>query len=100
MNDSCPHCQLHFEIEPGYFYAAMYVSYAMNVAQAVTIAVATYVFTHNMESPWLYLFTILGGCVLLAPFNFRYSRIILLYWLSPKIHYNPNLDTDDTTANV
>jgi uncharacterized protein (DUF983 family) len=100
MNENCPHCGLHFEIEPGYFYAAMYVSYSMNVSQAVTIAVATYVFTHNMESPWLYLFTILGGCFLLAPFNFRYSRIILLYWLSPKIRYNPNLDTDDTTANV
>lgn len=95
MHETCPRCGLHFEIEPGYFYAAMYVSYAFNVAQAVTIAMATYTLTGNMESPWLYLALILGGCFLLAPFNYRYSRIILLYWLSPKIHYQAYLDTND-----
>jgi len=95
MHETCPRCGLHFEIEPGYFYAAMYVSYAFNVAQAVTIAMATYILTGNMESPWLYLALILGGCFLLAPLNYRYSRIILLYWLSPKIHYQAYLDTND-----
>ncbi len=100
MNENCPHCGLHFEIEPGYFYAAMYVSYALNVAQSVTLAVATYVLTHNMDSPWLYLGVVLGGCLLLAPFNYRYARILLLYWLSPKVHYQPYLDTDDTARNV
>jgi len=95
MHETCPRCGLHFEIEPGYFYAAMYVSYAFNVAEAVTIAMATYILTGNMESPWLYLSLILGGCFLLAPLNYRYSRIILLYWLSPKIHYQAYLDTDD-----
>ncbi|MCJ8211612.1 DUF983 domain-containing protein [Mucilaginibacter sp. RS28] len=94
-NDDCPHCGLHFEIEPGYFYAAMYVSYAMNIAEAVSLMVATYVFTQNTTSPWLYLGVILGGAFLLAPFNYRYSRVLLLYWLSPKIHYQPQLDTDD-----
>lgn len=95
MHDTCPRCGLHFEIEPGYFYAAMYVSYAFNVAEAVTIAMATYILTGNMESPWLYLALILGGCFLMAPLNYRYSRIILLYWLSPKIHYQAYLDTND-----
>jgi len=100
MREKCPHCNLTFEIEPGYFYAAMYVSYAMNVAEAVTLAVATYVFTGNLSSPWLYLGVILGGCLLLAPFNYRYSRILMLYWLSPKIHYLSHLDTDDKTGHA
>jgi len=100
MYEKCPHCNLTFEIEPGYFYAAMYVSYAMNVAEAVTIAVATYILTGNLESPWLYLGVILGGCVVLAPFNYRFSRILMLYWLSPKIHYQPHLDTDDQSKNA
>jgi uncharacterized protein (DUF983 family) len=95
--EHCPHCNLHFEIEPGYFYAAMYVSYALNVAEAVTLAVATYVFTHNNDSPWLYVSVLLMGSFLLAPVNFRYSRVFLLYWLSPKIHYQANLDNDDST---
>ncbi|WDF56298.1 DUF983 domain-containing protein [Mucilaginibacter sp. KACC 22063] len=99
MNDSCPHCGFHFEIEPGYFYAAMYVSYALNVAESVTLGLATYILTGNTTSPWLYLIVILGGCFLLAPFNYRYSRIILLYWLSPKVHYQPHLDTDDSPTH-
>lgn len=99
MHEHCPHCGLRFEIEPGYFYAAMYVSYALNVAEAVTLGVATAVLSGGSESPWLYLGVILGGCFLLAPFNYRYSRILLLYWLSPKIHYLPHLDTDDQKRN-
>lgn len=95
MYEHCPHCGFHFEIEPGYFYAAMYMSYALNVAESVSLMVATYVFTHNTTSPWLYLGVILGGAFILAPFNYRYSRVLLLYWLSPKIHYHPEFDTDD-----
>ncbi|QQL48715.1 DUF983 domain-containing protein [Mucilaginibacter ginkgonis] len=100
MNELCPRCGMKFEIEPGYFYAAMYVSYALNVAESVTLGVATYVLTGNTTSPWLYLATILGGCFLLSPFNYRYSRIILLYWLSPKVHYQPQLDTDDQPSHL
>jgi uncharacterized protein (DUF983 family) len=100
INADCSHCKLHFEIEPGYFYAAMYVSYAMNVAEIVTVALLTYVVTGNTNSPWLYLGVILGTCFLLSPFNFRYSRVLMLYWLSPKIHYHPELDTDDKQANA
>lgn len=99
-NERCPHCNLYFEIEPGYFYAAMYVSYAMNTAELVTIAMLTYLITGNEDSPWLYLATILSGCILLAPFNYRYSRILLLYWLSPKIHYQTYLDTDDQSKHA
>lgn len=94
---NCPHCNMQFEIEPGYFYAAMYVSYALNVAEAVNIAILTYLISGNTESPWLYTTTILLGCLILAPFNFRYSRVILLFWLSPKVHYQPYLDDNDST---
>jgi uncharacterized protein (DUF983 family) len=96
--DHCPHCNLHYEIEPGYFYAAMYISYALNVAEALAIVAITYMLTRNSTSPWLYIGTILTGSLLLSPINFRYSRVLLLYWLSPKINYQPHLDTDDSTA--
>ena len=100
ININCPHCGMHFEIEPGYFYAAMYVSYALNVGASFTIALLTYLFTHNTRSPWLYTGVIIGGCFLLSPVIFRTSRVLLLYWLSPKIHYQPHLDVDDTTTNT
>ncbi|MBV8390483.1 MAG: DUF983 domain-containing protein [Mucilaginibacter sp.] len=85
---NCPYCNFQFEIEPGYFYVAMFVSYAMNVAQMVTFAVATFVLTGS-ESPWLYIAILLGGAFILSPFNFRYSRVILLYWLTPNLNYDP-----------
>ncbi|SRR5690606_5310574 len=88
MNEYCPHCGLKFEIEPGYFYAAMYVSYAFSVAEVVSLGVATAVLTKS-ESPWLYIGVLFGAILLLAPFNLRYSRLILLHYLTPKVIYNP-----------
>ncbi|MDO3640436.1 DUF983 domain-containing protein [Mucilaginibacter sp. L3T2-6] len=93
----CPHCNLHFEIEPGYFYAAMYISYAMNVFEGFVIAALTYLVSRNTDSPGLYVGTIIGGLFVLSPINFRYSRVLLLYLMSPKINYQPHLDTDDST---
>ncbi len=100
MYDKCPRCNLHFEIEPGYFYAAMYISYAFNVAEAVTLGLLTFIITHNTTSPWLYLAVIITGCIVLSPLNYRYARVLQLFWLSPKIHYQSQLDTDDKPANV
>jgi hypothetical protein len=39
MHERCSHCGLHYEREPGYWYVAMFVSYAFNVAEMVTFAV-------------------------------------------------------------
>ena len=97
---SCPHCNLHYEIERGYFYAAMYISYALNVGEGIGITALTYLITHNSTSPWLYICSILLSLLVLSPINFRYSRVILLYWLSPKINYQPHLDTDDTAVHL
>ena len=41
-NYSCSHCEFRFEVEPGYFYAAMYISYAMNMIEMITMGFATY----------------------------------------------------------
>ncbi len=92
MNEYCPHCGLRFEIEPGYFYAAMYVSYAFNVAEIVTTSILTFYLSGGSESPWLYIGVIFGIVLIMSPFNLRYSRVVLLHWLSPKVKYNPELD--------
>jgi uncharacterized protein (DUF983 family) len=94
MNKTCPHCGLTFEREPGYFYVAMFVSYALNVAEMVTLAVAISVLTGS-SNPWLYCSIILSVAVVLSPFNFRYSRVILLHWLTPGLHYHPEMSKDN-----
>jgi uncharacterized protein (DUF983 family) len=94
MNQACPHCGFTFEIEPGYFYVAMFVSYAFNVAQMVAMAVGIYIL-FDSRNPWVYVAALLGISVILSPFNFRYSRVVLLYWLTPGVNYDPNRDRDD-----
>lgn len=94
MNENCPHCGMKFEREPGYFYVSMFVSYAMNVAEMIAIAVATYVLTGNMEDPLLYLAIMFPAVFLLSPLNYRYSRVILLYWLTPGLRFDPEKNKD------
>lgn len=94
MYENCPHCNLKYEREPGYFYVAMFVSYAFNVAQMIAAGVLTYLLTGNMENPWLYMAVIFPVVFVLAPFNYRYSRLILLYYLTPGLHYIPEMSKD------
>ncbi|GAA4167473.1 hypothetical protein GCM10022218_00850 [Sphingobacterium ginsenosidimutans] len=91
MNDVCPHCGVKYEVEPGYFYAAMYVSYALSVAEIVSVSVAIAILTGS-ESPWLYLVGLAVTIFVFAPFNFRYARLILLHFLTPKISYDPRYE--------
>jgi uncharacterized protein (DUF983 family) len=98
MLKTCPHCGLTYEREPGYFYVSMLVSYAMFVAEMVTLAVAISVLTGS-RNPWLYTGVILTTGVVLSPFNFRYSRVMLLYWLTPGLHYHPELSGDNANRD-
>ena len=93
MNKACPACDCTFEIEPGYFYVAMLVSYAMFVAEMITLAVAIHVLTAS-NNPWVYVGVIIATGIILSPFNFRYSRVMLLYWLTPGLHYHPEMSGD------
>ncbi|MDR3694405.1 MAG: DUF983 domain-containing protein [Mucilaginibacter sp.] len=99
MNTTCPHCGLTFEREPGYFYVSMLISYAMFVAEMITLAVAISVLTGGSRNPWLYIGIILITGVALSPFNFRYSRVILLFWLTPGLHYHPEMSGDKYTSD-
>lgn len=92
-NINCPYCNLKFEREPGFFYVAMFVSYAMNVAEIITIGVASYILGLPLiyENLWYYVALILVGVFLLSPINYRYSRVILLHWLTPGLSYVPNI---------
>lgn len=76
MNDDCPHCGHHFHKETGYFFGAMYVSYALAVAEMVALFVVLLPFTKD--------FGILVGAVavmavVLSPYNFRLSRMLWIY---------------------
>jgi uncharacterized protein (DUF983 family) len=76
MNDFCPSCNYTFEIEPGYFYGAMYVGYGLTVAEAITTYVISQFF---FDSVYMLMALIFCSLILLAPVNFKFSRVIWMY---------------------
>jgi len=77
MHTSCPNCHHHFEKEPGYFTGAMYVSYALSIAEVVALLIAlSLVFPMNMDYLIIFVISLLLG---LSSFNFRISRLIWMY---------------------
>ena len=43
MNENCSHCGLKYQIEPSFFYGAMYVSYGLNVGIGIAAFIVSYV---------------------------------------------------------
>lgn len=92
-NEYCSYCHLRFEREPGFFYVAMFISYAMNVAEMISISVAAYILGVELtyENLWVYVAVIMTGVFVFAPLNYRYSRVFLLHWLTPGLKFVPEL---------
>jgi hypothetical protein len=88
MHPTCRHCNASFEPEPGFYFGAMFVSYAVNVVLFVAAWAVLY-FTVN-PSDWIYIaFIGLVGLVF-TPFTFRISRGLWLYWFGGH-NYDPKL---------
>jgi uncharacterized protein (DUF983 family) len=88
MHVNCPNCDLRFEREPGFFYGAMFVSYALAVAIIVAVSIALNV----LISPdtFDYIFSISIVLLLNLPVMFRASRVIFLY-LFGGVKYRPDI---------
>jgi uncharacterized protein (DUF983 family) len=80
INDNCQNCGLHFEPEPGFYQLAMYASYGNQVALIVICFFAVYILMDNPSSEWVYIGITIGISFLLAPLNYRFSRLMVLYW--------------------
>jgi uncharacterized protein (DUF983 family) len=83
MPDQCPKCGQDFQMEPGFYFGAMYVSYALTIAINVAIFVALLVFkVYSLTN-----FFIVAGIVLLItlPYIFKISRSV---WIAMMIKYD------------
>ncbi|KLT68429.1 DUF983 domain-containing protein [Flavobacterium sp. ABG] len=76
MNENCSHCGLKYQIEPSFFYGAMYVSYGLNVAVGIAAFIVSFVFFEStIEQSFL---AIIITLVVLFPFVLRLSRNIYI----------------------
>lgn len=88
MDTHCTACDLKFEKEVGFWYGAMYVSYALGIAIFVAFWIATNVLLPiafpEGYSVFLQIGIVITGIVLLAPVNWFLSRLI---WINFFIKY-------------
>ncbi|MEO7978899.1 DUF983 domain-containing protein [Flavobacterium sp.] len=84
MNEKCSHCGLKYQIEPSFFYGAMYVSYGLNVATGIAAFIISFVFVGTtIERSFI---SIIVTLVFLFPFVLRLSRNI---YINMFVSYNP-----------
>jgi len=83
MLDECAHCHFHYDVEPGFYLGAMYISYAMGVACTMPSVVALLLLMPNLPIHYYLIFGLLELSALM-PFMYRYSRII---WINFFVAY-------------
>lgn len=82
--DFCDVCGQQFELETGFYWGAMYVSYAMTAGWAISNFVLFY-FVFNL-SLWVFLPYLVITLIILNPLIFRISRTI---YLSFFVYFDP-----------
>ncbi len=95
---NCPHCGEQYEREPGFFFGAMYVSYAFTMAILLGTAFILYNFFGDPELI-VYITTVPAVVLLSLPFVFRYSRTLFLYGFGG-IKYNPEIAGEPSSNNI
>jgi uncharacterized protein (DUF983 family) len=84
MNENCSHCGLKYQIEPSFFYGAMYVSYGLNVAVGIAAFIVSFVFFGaSIEQSFL---AIVITLIVLFPFVLRLSRNL---YINMFVSYDP-----------
>lgn len=84
-------CGLKYEMETGFFYGSMYVSYGNSIALGVAVLVAYYVFSLILPIEFdLITYLIIMGVILLVtmPIMFRISRSM---WMNMFMKYEEDI---------
>ncbi len=84
MHENCSHCGLKYQIEPSFFYGAMYVSYGLNVAVGIAASIVSFIlFGSSLKVAFI---AIIVSLILLFPFVLRWSRNI---YINMFVSYDP-----------
>jgi uncharacterized protein (DUF983 family) len=84
-NDYCPHCKLKFEHETGFFWGAMYISYVFSAGIMIVFGAIAINFDWSFVR---IMSTIIPAILVMTPFLYRYSRMLLLYLAHPYRHFD------------
>ena len=85
IHEHCSSCGLKYEKEPGFYYGAMYVAYALGVALFVTLWTVFNLFFEDLAAGFQITIIVLA-VILLGPAMYALSKII---WANMFISYDP-----------
>lgn len=92
MHKNCPECGQDFEMEPGFYWGAMYVGYGLYCAYMLgTIGLLFFVagFTVNQS----FVIALLGGIVMIPVI----ARLARVQWINIAVRYNKKI-ADEVAA--
>jgi uncharacterized protein (DUF983 family) len=82
MNTHCPHCEVKFESEPGFFWGAMYFSYVYSVASFIIIGFFFFSMSDDVNLTH-YIGTVIAFTLLTSTLSYRLSRLLMMYIAAP-----------------
>ncbi len=88
MHEHCPSCDVRYEVEPGFFYGAMYISYAFSVGIMLVGGILVFNFLNDPPA-MCYIGPITTVSLLLVPFIFRTVGVIFIHCFSG-FNYDPS----------
>ncbi len=83
MHEKCSRCGLKYQIEPSFFYGAMYVGYGLNVAIGIAAFLISYLIYPSIKVAFI---SIIATILLLFPVVLRMSRSI---YINIFVSYDP-----------
>jgi uncharacterized protein (DUF983 family) len=94
MHESCAHCGLKYEREPGYFLGSIYINYGIT-AFLTSVGWVGLRFGCGVESRWL-IYAFAAFCVLFPMLFFRYARAL---WLAMDCRFDSSLFAGPPSEN-
>ncbi len=91
IHKRCPNCDLKYSPEPGFYFGAMFVSYALGVALFVAFWVSFNLFFDDMNLG-LQILIISLASIFTAPYFYALSKII---WANMFIRADSSLDSSE-----
>jgi uncharacterized protein (DUF983 family) len=88
MHEKCSRCGLKYQIEPSFFYGAMYVSYGLNVGVGIATFIVSYlIFNSSIKTSFI---AIIAALIISFPIVLRLSRNI---YINMFVSYDPKTKT-------
>ena len=94
VHETCSHCKVKYEQEPGFFWGAMYFSYALVVGLLIVLSIIMFT-VYDDPSLGLLAGVIIGVSAIMTPLIMRLSRLLLIYLAAPYRKYKKEIASEE-----